>query len=480
VRSAVVSFVLLAVGCGASFQVAPVVVADRPRPAAVAPTTGAPIPTVMPTGSAPIVTLPEIVEKRLSNGIRVLLLPRHEYPIVDFSFVMLRGAADAPPGFANVWLEAATTSTPDLSPVAMFTWLRARGAVAHRSTGYEYCSFGVKVVTPLLRQTLDVAAQALLSASIPDTAVPRATRHHSASVISARNAPDSIAYAALVAALYPADHVYSHTVVGEDIHPSRSELEAFSRRTIDASHLAFVAAGDFDPESLTERLEATLGKLPRAESKRAEIPSVPARKRRAIVITRGRDPQVQVTLGFLAPPAADADRAALHVTSLALNDVTRRALRLVDGATYGTFLFESTRSGPAPILIRAALEPERAPQALDDLWHTVDQLRAGPPSDEVARLRDRAIALFPARFGDVSSARVSLEGLAAMALPTTEPAAELEALRKVGPEDVKRVAEKYMNEDSLQLVVVGEPRATASLESHLEYRAASSVTAPPR
>ena len=52
------------------------------------------------TADAPF-TPPEVIERRLDNRIRMLIVERRELPIVKLAITVNRGAADAPPGVAS-------------------------------------------------------------------------------------------------------------------------------------------------------------------------------------------------------------------------------------------------------------------------------------------------------------------------------------------------------------------------------------------
>src|SRR5712671_1420967 len=49
-------------------------------------------------GPPPVVHLPTIQKRQLSNGLPVWLVELHEVPVVQVNLVVLRGAADDPPG----------------------------------------------------------------------------------------------------------------------------------------------------------------------------------------------------------------------------------------------------------------------------------------------------------------------------------------------------------------------------------------------
>jgi zinc protease len=457
-------------GCGASFPIAPDVAADRPHArassaSAVSFDEDAGPPAVVVAAA----TTPEIIDKQLKNGIRVLLLPRHDLPIVKVAIVIKRGAEDAPPGFAQLWITAATTATKDMSRADLNAWFRKRGAVATREAAYSHTTFDFKVVAPLLDETLDVATQVVLHGAINDDTVKRATSDHTNAVLSAQGAPGTIAYRTIMRALYPTGHPYGDTVVGEEIHPTVAELEAYRHDNVTAQSLAIVAAGDFEPDHVIARLESLFGTLSGTSPPPKTIDPVAPRARRGVMVARGRDQQVQIAIGFPGTNRADADHAALHVASIALRDATLHDLRLVEGATYTTSVFEAVRRGPAPIVLQTAVDPTRVSPALQDIWHAIDHLRAGLSEDETARFRDRALSLSPSRFDTLGSAVANLADIAALDLPATEFATELEALRHVTAADVKRVAEKYMSDQTLQVAIVGEPGAIKPAQDLLEY-----------
>ena len=465
-------------GCGASFNVAPEVTADRPHAHATSATAvsfdeDAGMPAV--TTAAP--SMPDIIDRQLKNGIRVLLVPRHDLPIVNFAIVIKRGAEDALPGFAHLWMSAATSATKDMSRPELFAWFRKRGAMATREAAYSHTTFEVKIVAPLLDDTLNVAAEAVLRGEISDDTVKRATSDHTNAVISAQAAPAAVAYRTAVRALYPAGHPYGETVVANEIHPTAAELEAYRRENVTAQSLAIVAAGDFDPDHVMARLEALFGTLGGTTPPAKNIEPVAPRARRGVMVAHAHDPQVQIAIAFPGTNRADPDHAALHVAAIALREATLHDLRLVEGATYSTSVFEAIRRGPAPVVLQTAVDPARVTPALQDIWHAIDHLRAGIGEDDAARFRERALALFPSRFDTLAAAVANLADIAALDLPPTEFATELEALRHVTAADIKRVAEKYMTDQTLQVAIVGEPTAIKSAQDLLEYHA--STTAPP-
>lgn len=464
------------VACGPSFAIAPELVADR----AHARASGASAVSFDEDAGAPAVTstppvIPEIVERKLSNGIRVLLVPRH--PIVDFAIVIKRGGEDAAPGFAHLWIEAATSSTKDLSRVPLMAWFRRRGAIVSRDAAYSHCTFGVKVITPLLEEALDQAANAVLRPSIDDEVLKKATSDHANAVLAARGAPGTIAYRTVLRSLFPSGHPYGETVVGEDVHPTLAEIETHSHDDVTASSVAIVAAGDFDAERFTSLLEARFGKLAGSAPAAKPIDAFVPHQRRGIVVAHAHDPQVQIAIGFPGVPVGDPDRAALHIASLALRDATLHDLRLIEGATYTTSVFESVRRGPAPIVFQTAVDPGRVAPAIQDIWHAIDRLHAGLAEQDTARFRARALAVYSSRFETVATMVAHLADMAALDLPITEFADGVAALEKVTAADVKRVADKYMTGETLQLAIVGEPTAVKPVEGLLEYRDANA--APP-
>ena len=60
----------------------------------------APNPYAQPPALGPVkpVTMPKVVERRLVNGLRVLIVEHHELPVADLILVVRTGSEADPPG----------------------------------------------------------------------------------------------------------------------------------------------------------------------------------------------------------------------------------------------------------------------------------------------------------------------------------------------------------------------------------------------
>lgn len=197
-----------------------------------------------------------------------------------------------------------------------------------------------------------------------------------------------------VAASLFRDHGYARSVLGS-IRRVRSHdvraLRRFHRRAYAGQRLALVVAGAPDPQEVLRRGRQWLGDVPAGRPVRATASWTRARRTRASVKVGARDvAQVQLSMGWAAPPLPDPEACALEVAAVVLGygDSSRIATKLQRGlgvladghATLYGYREASTWS------ISARADPAQARPAFDGLMAEVAALRAtGVSREELAR-----------------------------------------------------------------------------------------------
>ena len=247
------------------------------------------------------------------------------------------------------------------------------------------------------------------------------------------------------------DHPYGTTVLGDVEHlknPSVSRTEAWFQRWYVPGNMAVVLAGDFDPAEALALIEQGLGQIPAAEVPLEDTPApkAPTEPTRVEVTHRGQE---ALRLGWLTVPAGHADEAALDVAGLLLSNgstglldvALNQAERVRRADAWASF----SRQAGSFVLTATA----RDGQAVDDLeallLEQVARLSAGDfdpaqlaelvRNEEVAR--KRRLHTNRGRAGAVAQAFVLGQDWDVARL-------ELQRLAAVTPEDVVRVAGRYL------------------------------------
>jgi len=223
------------------------------------------------------------------------------------------------------------------------------------------------------------------------------------------NRPYGLASMAILAALFPPDHPYHWTTIGEiaDLNAVQlDEVHAFFRRYYHPANASLAIAGDIDPESVLALARAYFGDLepgPRADPVIAEA-SLPGDVR---IVLEDRVELPRVYLSWLSPAMFAAGDAELDLASdlLANGKTSRLYRRLVFEERIATDVSagQNSREIGGFFQITATAAPghtlsEIEAIVIEEIARLAD---AGPRDDEMERGRVQAEAQFVFRLQTV-------------------------------------------------------------------------------
>jgi predicted Zn-dependent peptidase len=181
---------------------------------------------------------------------------------------------------------------------------------------------------------------------------------------------------------------------------------------------------------------------------------------RTVVIDRSNLAQVRVAIAAPLPALEEEEMAAVEVFVRALGGLSsplRREVLEERGAAYafGGQVIKK-RAGNA-FVVQGFLDSAKAGDTVDAVLATIRTARRSPLGEDVIE-RARASLLADFRVG--ASTNIGLSGMAAAVIArgrSLDDIARYAArVQAVTPEDTRRIAERYLRQDSLRLVLVGD------------------------
>ena len=197
-------------------------VAPPPAPVAAAPveTPDAPFRQQAPAPDGKITFVaPKVVETTLKNGLRVLIVERHELPVVGIRLVVVGGAGD---------LEGARTGALSFLGGMIEQGTKKRTALqisddfeaigAQHGAWFDWDSGGVsvKVLADKLDPALELMSDVALNPTFPDAEVERLRARRIAGIQAEKSSPGTVAQNSVVAAVFGRAHPYGHSLGGEE------------------------------------------------------------------------------------------------------------------------------------------------------------------------------------------------------------------------------------------------------------------------
>lgn len=441
------------------------VLGRKPDPAAIKLDRSAPPASKPPT----VFRAPEPLALKLSNGLPVWVLPKHDLPTISMAVATAGGAAIQPidrPGLARLTTSVMDEGTRTRSAAEIALAVEEMGAALSASCGWDGAFVSFRCLKSVLDPMLDLAVDVLREPSFPQAEWDRIRGQTTASLQAEHDSAEARGHRALMKALYPVGHPYRHPIDGVEAivaELSRDEAVDFHRRSLAPGNAALIVAGDVEPEAILKRLESRLGDWtgPAVEISAPTAPTSAGRPR-ILLLNRPDAPQAVVRVGHLGIARNDPDFESLMLLNQVLGgQFTSRlneTLRERRGFTYGVRSGFDTRRGRGPFTIAASLQADRLDDALQDLY---DELRAlldhRPPTQTEIDDARRALIDGRARQFETPSALVNrYANVFVQGLPIDHPATFPERLAAVDLASVVSAGGRRVTPDALVLVVVAD------------------------
>jgi zinc protease len=424
-----------------------------------------------PTAAAPL-RLPPIEHGRLSNGMKILLVQRHELPLVNLQIVFPVGRSQDPPGRPG--LAAMTTAvwdegTSHRSAEEISAQLAGIGASVSLSTDWETTTARLLTLKRHLGEALDIYADVLRNPVFPPREFNRQRTKALARLALVRDEPVQLASMAANELLYGPEHPFGQPECGNAKTlrgMSRNELWKFYMWQIRPEKAGLIAVGDVTMDGLTGQLERVLGgwKSATPPPPATPLPPLPApRASRLVLIDQPGAPQSVITITL---PGADR-RGPDYYRLLVMNAIfggqfssrLNLNLREAKGYTYGArSSFEWRVHQAGPLVATASVQTRVTAAALAEFVKEFEGMAGRRPvtAAELEFSRNFIRRGYPAMFETPSQLAAQLETLFVYRLPDDFFQTVVPKVAAVQGDDVLAMARKYLKPDELTIVVVGD------------------------
>jgi len=426
----------------------------------------------LPQGAAPPkFELPPIHRRALSNGMQVLVVENHELPSVSLNVVVPVGTSSDTPGktglsdlLSAVWTEGTKTRSSDQVAEA----LANIGARLSVSSDWDLSGVRLYTLKRTLPQALDVFADVLQNPAFPEEELARQRNIAIGRLMQVRNEPNALASLAVNAKLYGCDHPYGRPMYSTEASLKsigRDDLEAFYRSNVRPDRASLIAVGDVTPDEIVPALEKSLaGWKAAGDVTQPPFPPIPpAAPTSVTLVDKPGAAQSVICVCLVGTERKTPDYFALTVmNSIFGGQFSSRLnmnLREDKGYTYGArtaFDWRVHQSGP--FTARSAVQTAVTAPALVEFLKEFDGLLGARPigPEELEFNKGYLTRGYPARFETPSDVAGQLETLVEFQLPDDYFNQVIPDITAVSAEDVLRVAKKYLDQEHLTVIVVGD------------------------
>lgn len=413
----------------------------------------------------------------LPNGLRALLVERHEAPVVSVQVWYHVGSKDESPGktgFAHLFEHLMFQGTKNLGPDQFSNYIVRAGGLDNAYTTEDYTVFWETIPSSQLPVALWLEADRMRNLEITQQSFDTEKE-----VVKEerRLRFDNQPYGTVVEKVYQQAftvHPYQHSAIGsmEDLDRAcLADIQTFYDTYYVPNNATLVITGDFDrreAESLVRKYFAPLAPGPR-DFRRA-IPQEPPQEARRVLTLRENVALPAFVAAYHMPADGTPDAYPLRLAAKILSEgeSSRIYRRLVyeKGMAFEAHSAGNFTEDPNLFFVFAIMNPGHTPaEGEAEVQAELEHLKNGPPPvEDLAKAQNQILRDFVLSRQTVHSLGEEL-GYATVVLKDPELLnTELKRFLAVTPEDIQRVARKYFVPQNVTVVEV-YPRSEQGTEA---------------
>jgi zinc protease len=332
------------------------------------------------------VPVPQHQRVALANGLSLILVPRHDIPLLAFNLVLRGGARLDPPGRDGTAALAADLLTHGAGARDAYAFADAvagAGGSFEADAHAEFLQLHGEFLAHDSALMLGLLADAVLRPRFAADEFEKLRDRRIEELKAAKaSAPQSLLGAYGRAMLF-AGHPYGRPVGGSEqslARITRADITGYYAAQSGADLATLVIAGDFNPAQLLGEVTAAFGHWQRAAAPLPEL-AKPARVtgRRVLLVDAPGSAQTYFWLANVGVPRRYPQRAALSVATMAFGgsfgSMLNQELRVKAGLTYGANAHFNRGEVAGEFAITSFTQTDNTARAVDLALATLERLK---------------------------------------------------------------------------------------------------------
>lgn len=426
-------------------------------------------------GKAPVnkevlkVNLPRAQEATLKNGLRVVVLPAHKVPTFNMQMVFLSGGLSDKAdyrGLANFTAALLREGTKTRSSKDIAEQVDALGATLGANSGLSTMTSVVSTsgLVENLDPTLALFSDVIRNPIFPQEEVEKYKTRTLAQLQFQRSNPQFLAQERFNRAIYGTSHPASLVAPpAESIKKlSTKDLADFHATYYRPNNAILAIVGDVTLKDIMPKIEKTFGDWAKGDVPAANIPATPAQGEAKIyLIDRPGSVQTVLQLGTLGIERTSPDYFAVLMANRVLGGGPSGRLflnlREDKGYTYGAYSNFGGSKFRGTWGASSEVRTDVTEGAMKEFMYELKRLRDHKvPAEELENAKRAIIGSFALSLEQPQSLLQNIITQKLYNLPADYWDTYPQKVAAITPEDIQRVAQKYLDLDHLQVVAVGD------------------------
>jgi len=416
-------------------------------------------------------TFPKPVEQTLPNGLRVIVIERHESPLVSAQIVIKNGGEIDPPelaGVADMTASLLTKGTQSRDATKIAEEIESLGGSLESGARWDSSFATVGVMSDKISPAMEILADVVRRPTFKSEEVERLRQQYLDNLTLALGEPGSIARFVAARVVF-GDSPYGHPLSGTTESLTRisaADIAKLHGRFYRPDNAILVIGGDISSKDGFALATKFFGDWQKPStplpSLSAAMKGDTAKTGRIVVIDKPDAGQAAVYLARAGITRGDPDYFRGIVANSVLSGYSGRLnqeIRIKRGLSYGAGSTLDTRRDVGPFVASAQTKNESGAQVAELLLGEIGRLSSSPPAE--AELTPRKAVLIGSFSRNLETAQGLVNQVASLALyglSLDEINRYINNVQAIGTADVQKFAGTRLDAKTSNIIVVGNAK----------------------
>jgi zinc protease len=434
--------------------------------------------------------MPQPKRVQLANGMVIFLQEDRELPLIRGRAVIRGGWRNVPAekaGMATIYGSAwRTGGTQKQTGDELDQFLESRAASVETGADTDSTSVSLNVLKGDFDTVFPIWVELLRNPAFREEKIELAKTQTRTAISRRNDEPGSILSREAGKLGYGPDSPYARQTEYATIASiTRADLLAFHKQTVHPNNIMLSFIGDFDAAKLEQKLRDAFSSWPRGPQVAKPDPAVKAAKPGVYFVAKDDVTQASIAMVHAGTERSNPDYPALvvmnEIFSGGFSGRLMQSLRSQRGLTYGVGGgISAPWDYPGLFRVQMATKSETTLEAIDALRGEVRRLVNDPVTEaELSLAKESILNAYVFTMDTREKALNQRVLLEYYGFPADYFEKYPSLIQQVTAADVQRVARKYVNPDSLAVLVVGNQAAFEKPLSTLGPVTPIDITIPP-
>ncbi len=417
-------------------------------------------------GPAPSLTLPKIQHLKLSNGLHVVLMEKHQVPLVQINLIVKAGTANDPAGtrgLASIAAAMMEEGAGNRNALQFSDAVDFLGANISVTAGMHTTT--VSLFTPLskLDSALALFGDVVMRPMFPSEELERNRIERLTTLLQWHDEARVIGGNLFNTTVFGTSHPYGPPTTGDEKAIrgfTIEDVKKFYTTYFKPNNATLVVVGDGTPQTFLPKLDALLGSW-----RSGELPQTTWRdaaqveSRKISLVDKPGAAQSIIRIGRIGAARSTEDYFAITVMNTILGgSFTSRLnsnLREQHGYAYGAGSHFNLLPLPGAFTASSDVQTDVTDKALTEFFKELTNI-ANVSDEDLTRAKNYVALSYPSDFQSVGAIAEKLSELVIYKLPDDYFNSFTQKILAVTKDDVVRVAKKYVVPEKMAVIVVGD------------------------